>query len=647
MNAMIKEEEEETMFDQGGSESGVSSAHLTCQMCFPIGISFLLYLLPITWCFVFAHISPGFRPQGTKMKYIVVTGGVISGAGKGIVASSTGLLLQSKGFIVTTIKIDPYINIDAGTLGPLQHGEVFVTDDGGELNFDLGNYERYLSITLQYDHNLTTGKIYRNIITGERAGDYLGKTVQVVPHVTNAIQEYIERTAKIPVDESQVEPDVCIVELGGTVGDIESSPFIYALARLRKRVGKENFVQIHVAYVPMVPPGPSGEQKTKPTQRSISDVRSAGLSPLLIACRCDVALGPATIEKIATMCSMEPEQVISVHDGPTTYYVPLLLAKQNLLSILSEHLELPSDRTPTRRMEQGKRIWTDWVNLVRSQETLTETVSIAIVGKYIANKNAYLSVTKALEHAAMYCRKKVDLIWIDAAHLEDQTRENWPAKYHKAWHDLCASQGVLVPGGFGSRANEGIMKAITWARINKKPFLGVCLGMQLAVVEYARNVMHIVGAGSEEFCPKSERNVIVHMPESSQNKPDGSMRLGKHPCIFQKGTEWSKLRSLYGSAVSQIEERHRNQYEINPEKGEDIENAGLAFVGKDFTGRRIEVVEIRDHPFFVGVQFHPEYLSRVLQPSRVFVGLFAAAAGCLTDAIMALQGGERSVVEGY
>ncbi|KAJ5509300.1 hypothetical protein N7527_011443 [Penicillium freii] len=581
------------------------------------------------------------------MKYIVVSGGVISGAGKGIVASSAGLLLQSKGFVVTTIKIDPYINIDSGTMSPLHHGEIYVTDDGGEINLDLGNFERYLSTTLKHCHNLTTGKIYLDIISRERAGNYLGKTVQVVPHVTNAIQEYIERTAKIPVDESQAEPDVCIIELGGTVGDIESSPFIYALAQLRKRVGKENLVQIHVAYVPVVPPGASGEQKTKPTQRSISDVRSAGLSPLLVACRCEVALDPATIQKIANMCSMEPEQVISVHDGSTTYHIPLLLEKQNLLGILCEYLELPLERTPTRRLEQGKRMWNDWVYLVRSQDTITDTVSIALVGKYTSNKNAYLSVSKSIEHAAMYCHKKVKIILIDATHLEHETYQNSAVKYHKAWHDLCSVKGIIVAGGFGTRATGGMIKAITWARINKKPFLGICLGMQLIVVEYARHVMGIPDAGSQELHPESKNHVIIHMPEHNQENGRDTMRLGRQACIFKEGTEWSKLRSLYGPTISQIEERHRNQYEINPEIIERLEKAGLAVVGKDTTGKRIEIVEIRDHPFFVGVQFHPEYLSRVLRPSKVFLGLFAAAAKCLEKIPMALQQGQRSLVDEY
>ncbi|KAJ5791541.1 uncharacterized protein N7518_008552 [Penicillium psychrosexuale] len=579
------------------------------------------------------------------MKYIVVSGGVISGAGKGIVASSAGLLLQSKGFVVSTIKIDPYINIDSRTMSPLHHGEIFVTDDGGEISLDLGNFERYLSTTLQHGHNITTGKIYLDIISRERAGDYLGKTVQVVPHVTNAIQKCIERIAKIPVDESQAEPDVCIIELGGTVGDIESSPFIYALAQLRKRVGKENLVQIHVAYVPVVPPGASGEQKTKPTQRSISDVRSAGLSPLLVACRCEVPLDPGTIQKIANMCSMEPEQVISVHDGPTTYHLPLLLEKQNLLGILCEYLNLPLGQTPTQRIEQGRRTWSDWVHLVQSQDTITDTVSIALVGKYTSNKDAYLSVSKSIEHAAMYCHKKVKIVWIDAAHLEQETYQNSAVKYHKAWHDLCSVKGIVVPGGFGTRATGGMIKAITWARVNKKPFLGVCLGMQLTVVEYARHVMGIPDAGSQELHPESKNHVIIYMPEHNQENCRDTMRLGKHPCIFKEGTEWSKLRSLYGPMISQIEERHRNQYEVNPEIVEELEKAGLAVVGKDATGKRIEIVEIRDHPFFVGVQFHPEYLSRVLRPSKVFLGFFAAAAKCLEKIPMALQQGRRSLAE--
>ncbi|PWY76184.1 CTP synthase [Aspergillus heteromorphus CBS 117.55] len=577
------------------------------------------------------------------MKYVLVSGGVISGVGKGIIASSTGLLLKTTGLTVTSIKIDPYINIDAGTMSPTEHGEVYVTDDGGEMDLDLGNYERYLLTTLSRDHNITTGKIYQHVIERERIGHYLGKTVQVVPHVTNAIQDWIERVAKIPVDESRAEPDVCIIELGGTVGDIESAPFIHAISQLQRRAGKGNFIQIHVSYVPVVPPGPGGEQKTKPTQRAISDVRSAGLNPDLIACRCEQPLEEGTIQKIANMCSMEANQVIAVHNVTTTYHVPLLLEKQKLITTITDLLNLQTIQRPPDRLERGNRMWMDWVDLARGQDYLHDTVSIALVGKYISLKDAYISVSKALEHAAMFCHKKIEVVWVDAGHLEDETFENSPAEFHKAWHAVCTADGVLVPGAFGTRATTGMIKAITWARTKKKPFLGVCLGMQLAVIEFARNVVGIEDVGSEELHPQAKNHAIVYMPEVDKDKLGGTMRLGKHPCIFQKGTEWSRLRALYGPSTSQIEERHRHRYEVNPDMVDQLEKAGLSFIGKDVKGERMEIIEIRDHPWFVGVQFHPEYLSRVLGPSKAFLGFFAAAAGCLEEVTEAINQGQRSL----
>ncbi|KAK0615695.1 hypothetical protein B0T17DRAFT_656801 [Bombardia bombarda] len=556
--------------------------------------------------------------------------GVISGVGKGIIASSTGLLLKTTGLTVTSIKIDPYINIDAGTMSPIEHGEVYVTDDGGEMDLDLGNYERYLLTTLTRDHNITTGKIYQSVISGERRGDYLGKTVQVVPHITDAIQEWIMRVAQIPVDESGLVPDVCVIELGGTVGDIESAPFIHALSQLQRKAGKGNFVQIHVSYVPVIPPGPGGEQKTKPTQRAVSDVRSAGLNPDLIACRCELPLEDLTIQKIANMCQVEQKQVIAVHNVSTTYHVPMLLEKQKLLSTLGELLNLDSIQRPKSRIEQGRSMWKEWVGLTRGQDHTLDTVSVALVGKYTSLQDAYTSVSKALEHAAMFCGRKLELVWVDSSHLEDKTKEDSPAEFHKAWHSVCTANAILVPGGFGVRGTEGMIKAITWARTKNVPFLGICLGMQLAVIEYANNVAMIDDAGSAELNPHAKTHAIVYMPEVDKANLGGTMRLGKHSCIFQEGTEWSKLRALYG-LTPQIAERHRHRYEVNPELVNELETAGLTFVGKDTKGERMEVIEIKDHPWFVAVQFHPEYLSRVLSPSKCFLGFVAAAAGCLDD----------------
>ncbi|KAI1076343.1 putative CTP synthase [Whalleya microplaca] len=568
------------------------------------------------------------------MKYVLVSGGVISGVGKGIIASSTGLLLKTAGFHVTYIKIDPYMNIDAGTMAPTEHGEVYVLDDGGEVDLDLGNSERYLNVTLTRENNITTGKIYQQVLNRERRGDYLGKTVQVVPHVTSAIQDWIERVATIPVNDSHDQPDVCVIELGGTVGDIESAPFIHAMSQLKKRAGKGNWVQIHVSYVPLIPPGPHGEQKTKPTQRAVSDVRSAGLDPDLVACRCSIPLAENTVRKIADMCQMDHEQIIVVHDVSTTYRVPLLLENQDLRTSLARLLKLDLIHKPAELRAQGKLIWDEWVNLASSNDSVFETVSIALVGKYTSLHDAYMSVSKSLEHAAMHCRKKLNLIWVDSSHLEDAVQEANQDAYRTAWDNISRADGILVPGGFGIRGTEGMIKAITYARTKKVPYLGVCLGMQLAIVEYARNVCGIKGAGSEELQPDCENPVIKYMPEIDKGKLGGTMRLGKRRSIFQDGTSWSRFRALYGS-TPEIWERHRHRYEVATDMLERLEqgNGGLTFVGKDERGERIEVIELRDHPWFVAVQFHPEYLSRVLTPSKTYLGFFAAAAGCLSQII--------------
>lgn len=355
--------------------------------------------------------------------------------------------------------------------------------------------------------------MYQQVIERERVGHYLGKTVQVVPHVTNAIQDWIERVAKIPVDESGAEPDVCIIELGGTVGDIESAPFVHALSQLQRRAGRDNFMQIHVSYVPLI----HGEQKTKPTQRAISDVRSAGLNPDLIACRCEKPLESGTINKIANMCSMDPKHVIAVHNVTTTYHVPLLLEQQKLTDVIGELLTLSSVERQPQLVKAGLQSWKDWVQLAKGQDYLQDTVSIALVGKYTALKDAYISVCKALEHSAMFCHKKIEIIWVDSSHLEDELFASSPAKYHKAWHAVCTASGILVPGAFGTRGTAGMIKAITWARTKKVPYLGVCLGMQLAVIEYARNVLGIKDAGSEELHPETQNQAIIFMPDVSSH----------------------------------------------------------------------------------------------------------------------------------
>ncbi|KAK4237085.1 hypothetical protein C8A03DRAFT_16333 [Achaetomium macrosporum] len=561
------------------------------------------------------------------MRYVLVTGGVISGVGKGIIASSTGLLLKTLGLRVSCIKIDPYVSVDAGLMAPAEHGECFVLCSGGEVDLDLGNYERYLSVRLTSEHNITTGKVYLNVIEKERRGDYLGKTVQIVPHVTDSIKDWIRRVSKIPVDGSCEEPDVCIIELGGTIGDIESMPFIEALTQLRHEAGSGNFMNIHVSYVPTV----HGEQKTKPTQHAVKSIRSHGLIPDVIACRCETPLAEATVSKLALHCQVEKEQVIVVRDMPTIYQVPLLLSEQKLVPQLRSRLALEKIAIPPAMSAQGMELWNMWKTIVTP--TYQEEVKIALVGKYVTCQDAYLSVVKALEHSAMRIRRKLNLMWIDSESLEP-TKGDGPAqaRYYKAWHDVSTASGIIVPGGFGHRGTEGMMRVTTWAREHGIPFLGVCLGFQVAAIQYARDLCGMPEATSEEFDAQAEDRVVIYMPEVDRQKMGGTMRLGLRKTIFQRDTEWSRARALYGG-VEVIEERHRHRYEINPELVEMLESAGLHFVGKDETGERMEIFELKEHPFFVGTQFHAEYQSQVVNPSRPYLGFVAASAGCLAEVI--------------
>lgn len=526
--------------------------------------------------------------------------------------------------------MSPYCNLAA--LTHPRHGEVFVLDDGGEVDLDLGNYERYLNITLTRENNITTGKIYQHVIEKERRGDYLGHTVQVVPHIVDAIQDWVERVAKIPVDDTNEEPDVCIIELGGTVGDIESMPFVEAMTQLRARAGRDNFMQIHVSYVPMV----HGEQKTKPTQMAIKAVRSAGLIPDLIACRCEHPLDAGAHQKIARFCQVPLPQVLVVRDMPTTYQVPILLQEQGLSQSLKDILRIDALTIAPALATKGAEIWRTWNDLANGLATVTDIVEIALVGKYLECPDSYLSVVKSVEHAAMRCKKKLKIVWVDAEHLEPQSEKANPAQYHKAWHDVCTASGILVPGGFGQRGTEGMMKAAKWARENGTPYLGICLGMQIAVIEFARNVcdIPIPVSTSQEFDARDEDRIIVSMPEHHPGQLGGTMRLGLRPTLWQPDSEWSRLRALYASTTSadgqsQILERHRHRYEVNPNYVSTLESKGLNFIGKDETGVRQEIIELKDHPWFVGVQYHPEYLSRVLHPSKPYLGFIAASAGML------------------
>ncbi|KAF9095860.1 CTP synthase ura7 [Mortierella sp. AD031] len=570
-------------------------------------------------------------------KYVLVSGGVISGIGKGIIASSTGLLLKTMGLKVTSIKIDPYLNIDAGTLSPLDHGEVFVLNDGGEVDLDLGNYERYLDVTLTRANNITTGKIYRDVIERERKGDYLGKTVQVVPHITDAIQDWVERVATIPVDDTGEEPDVCIIELGGTVGDIESAPFVEAMRQFQFRVGHENFALIHVSLVPTI--GSVGEQKTKPTQASIRDLRGLGLTPDLIACRCEkTGLDEGIQAKISMFCHVQPHQVLAVRDCNSVYHVPELLRNQGMVDYLWKRLKIEQTVSISPALkEKGIDMWKKWNQLTTSQDRLhdSDAVTIALVGKYTNLQDSYASVVKALEHATLALHKKLAIKWIEGSDLEPEARLTTPVKYHEAWHNLCSSQGILVTGGFGARGTEGKVAAAKWAREHKIPYLGICLGLQIAVIEFARNVCGMTGANSIELDENTTTPVVVYMPEISKTHLGGTMRVGLHSTLFQPGTEGSTIRKLYGGASS-VNERHRHRYEVNPELIEKFEAKGLQFVGKDETGQRMEIIEMADHPYFVGVQYHPELLTRPLKPSPPFVGLILAATGGLQQHLATL-----------
>ena len=577
------------------------------------------------------------------MKYVIVSGGVISGVGKGIIASSAGLLLKTMGLKVSSIKIDPYINVDAGTMNPKEHGEVYVLDDGGEVDLDLGNYERYLNITLARDNNLTLGKVYQRVIEKERRGDYLGKTVQVVPHVTGEIEDWITRVAKIPVDDSGEEPDVCIIELGGTVGDIEGMAFVEALCELRRHCARDDFMQIHVSYIPVV----HGEQKTKPTQMAIKAVRSAGLVPDLIACRCEHPLEKGTTDKIARFCIVPDQHVLAVRDMPSTYQVPILLEEQKLVPLMTSTLQLDRLSLSPALREKGSRIWQDWKDLALGLQHVYEEIHIVLVGKYLEQPDSYLSVIRSLEHASMRCKRKLRVKNVDAEALEQAMSTFDPATYHKAWHDLCTASGILVPGGFGSRGTEGMVAAARWARENKIPYLGICLGMQTAVIEFARSVCNVPQpqASSFEFDGADEDRVIISMPEHHPGILGGTMRLGLRPTLWQSDTQWSKLRALYGLQNASINERHRHRYEVNPSYIERLQSKGLTFIGKDETGVRMEIIELQDHPWFVGVQFHPEYLSRVLHPSKPYLGFIAASAGMLEE-ITARENGENGAYEG-
>ncbi|KAB2068656.1 hypothetical protein ES319_A08G046500v1 [Gossypium barbadense] len=560
------------------------------------------------------------------MKYVLITGGVVSGLGKGVTASSIGVGLQACGLRVTSIKIDPYLNTDAGTMSPFEHGEVFVLDDGGEVDLDLGNYERFLDVTLTKDNNVTTGKIYQSVLDKERKGDYLGKTVQVVPHITDAIKDRIEAVALIPVDGKEGPADVCVIELGGTVGDIESMPFIEALRQLSFSVGKDNFCLIHVSLIPVL--GVVGEQKTKPTQHSVRELRALGLTPHLLACRSAQPLLDNTKMKLSQFCHVEAANILNIHDVPNIWHIPLLLRNQNAHRSILKQLNLLSIATPPD-LEA-------WSRRAETFDNLTDSVRIAMVGKYVGLTDSYLSVVKALLHACIACSLKPSIDWIAASDLEDDPAQSAPEAYAAAWKSLRNAECVLVPGGFGDRGVSGMILAAKYARENNVPYLGICLGMQISVIEYARSVLGLEKANSNEFDDETPDPVVIFMPEGSRTHMGSTMRLGSRRTLFQ--TPDCVTSKLYCNPYY-VDERHRHRYEVNPDVIGVLEEAGLKFVGKDETGKRMEVLELPSHPFYVGVQFHPEFKSRPGKPSALFLGLILAARGKLEAYLTRHQNG--------
>ncbi len=531
-----------------------------------------------------------------KPKYIFVTGGVVSGLGKGITAASLGRLLKARGLKVTAQKLDPYLNVDPGTMNPVQHGEVFVTDDGAETDLDLGHYERFIDESLSQNSNLTSGRVYWKVITDERKGVYGGQTIQIIPHVTNEIKRSIYRC-------SETGADVCFVEIGGTIGDIESQPFLEAIRQFSVEYGRENCLFIHVTLVPYL--AASDELKSKPTQHSVKEMLALGIHPDIIVCRTEHPLTDDIRNKIALFCNVEKDCVIENNNCDILYAVPIMLHKEGLDDVAVKKLSLECADEPDLK---------DWQEMLDALRNPKQTVKIGMVGKYVELHDSYISVNEALKHGGISTRSAVDIHWIDS-----ETLEGDDVDIDAVLGDM---DGILVPGGFGSRGIEGKIRAAKYARENNIPYLGICLGMQIAIIEFARDVLGLADANSAEINPETTNPVIDIMPaQKAVEEMGGTMRLGQYPCVLNPE---SKAYELYGASM--IYERHRHRYEVNNDYREELLNAGVIFAGTSPDNHIVEMIELKNHPWFVACQFHPEFKSRPNKPHPLFRGFVTAAA---------------------
>ena len=531
-----------------------------------------------------------------ELKFIFVTGGVVSSLGKGISAASIGRLLKRRGLNIFSIKLDPYLNIDPGTMSPYQHGEVFVTKDGAETDLDLGHYERIINTSLTKESSVTSGKVYSSVLEKERRGEFLGATIQIIPHITNEIKKRLFEGFNAKGDT-----DICIVEIGGTVGDIESLPFLEAIRQLRRELGYENTFFVHNTLVPYLKT--TGEIKTKPTQHSVKELTGLGIQPDALLLRCEVDIDQASKDKVALFCNLDDDAVISVKDVDVIYEVALNLQAQHLDDLIVKHMKL--DCAPRADMH-------DWIELIDKIKHLEKKTAIALVGKYVDLHDAYISVNESLKYAGYEINEKVVVKWINSENL---TNEN-------VAEELKDVQGVIVPGGFGNRGIDGKISAIKYARENNIPFLGICLGMQLALIEYARDVLKIEDANSSEFKENAKNKIIDYLPDQYKGiKMGGTMRLGEYDCEIKEGT---MAHDLYGTNL--IRERHRHRYEFNNEYKKQYEDSGLVFSGINPQTHLCEMIELPTHPYFIASQFHPEFLSRPLKPHPLFLGLVKAAS---------------------